>query len=119
LIEQYPQFKVLIMGKVIIDDIKLKSELEEHAFLLFLAFLKYHSDHAGGWRAKAHHDGTRYESWFLVGTEVNGRQIGYHLPNYLWDKAWWLEEYDRAPVEWDGHTSQDVIQRLEAWLEKT
>lgn len=93
------------------------NELYEHRHLLYLAFLKYHRDHQGGWKARLHQDGSAYDGWFLVGTELNGKQISYHLPDRLWDKAWWLPEYDRAPVEFDGHTSDDVLQRLSEWLD--
>ena len=91
-------------------------ELYLHRHMLYLAFLKYHSDHQGGWKSRLHHDGSGYDGWFQVGTELNGKQISYHLPDRLWDKAWWLKEYDRAPVEWDGHTSNDVLTRLGEWL---
>lgn len=97
------------------------SELYEHRHMLYLAMLRYQKDVEGldycpSWKARKHHDGGAYEGWFLVGTTIDGQQISYHLPNRLWDKAWWLKEYDRAPVEWDGHTSDDVLQRLSDWV---
>jgi hypothetical protein len=93
-------------------------ELYEHRYYLYLAFLHYHSDHWGAWKARKHHDGTGWDGWFLVGTNVDGRQISYHLPSRLWDEAWWLTEYDRAPVEFDGHSSRDVIDRLARWIKR-
>lgn len=93
-------------------------ELYEHRCYLYLAFLRYHSDHWSAWKARKHHDGTNWDGWFLVGANVDGRQISYHLPDRLWDEAWWLTEYDRAPVEFDGHTSRDVIDRLARWIKQ-
>jgi hypothetical protein len=90
-------------------------ELYQHRNLLYLAFLWRHSDWGGGWRSRKHDDGSSYEGWFIVGTSVNSMQISYHLPDELWDYCDWLTEYPQAP-KWDGHTPQDVVERLAAWL---
>lgn len=94
-------------------------ELYEHRCLLYLAFLWYHADHCGGWRSWLHHNGTSFDGWFVCGCEINGQQVTYHLPARLWDSAWWLREYDHAPVEWDGHTSNDVLDRLKGLFKKS
>ena len=86
-------------------------ELYSHRCLLFLAFLGQH----GGWKSRKHGDGTdSYEGWFIAGTELNGKQITYHIPNKYWSIAL-VSELDKAP-EFDGHTSNDVLHRLMEWL---
>ena len=40
-----------------------------------------------------------------------GKQITYHLPIAYWDETEFAETLDLAP-EWDGHTSDDVLERL-------
>jgi hypothetical protein len=86
-------------------------ELYEHRLTLFCAFLKFN----GGWKSKRHHDGSVWDGWFIAGTEVAAVSITYHLPERLWDICP-ATEIDAAP-EWDGHTSDDVLERLKAWLE--
>jgi hypothetical protein len=44
-----------------------------------------------------------------IGT-AKGEQISYHLPMSKWEECDVLIR-DRAP-EWDGHTSNDVLERL-------
>lgn len=64
------------------------------------------------WRSKTHHDGTSWDGWFIMGIGTKkGKQISYHIPLSRWDETGFAETLDRAP-EWDGHTSDDVIQRL-------
>lgn len=54
-----------------------------------------------------------YEGWFLLGMyKKNGEQISYHCPNkYLHLVEDVINEDDG--VVWDGHTPNDVIERLE------
>lgn len=66
------------------------------------------------WFSKKHSDGTEFPGWFLLGIGVTkGYQITYHLPvePYLNRVTAMFEELPQAP-EFDGHTSDDVIQRL-------
>lgn len=37
--------------------------------------------------------------------------ISYHLPLSKWDECAFANEFEKAP-EWDGHTSNDVLERL-------
>lgn len=63
------------------------------------------------WKAKMHHDGTSFEGWFIAGIGTKkGKQISYHLPIKKWGELRCVA-YDKAP-EWDGHTPNDVINRL-------
>lgn len=68
------------------------------------------------WRSEYHSDGTRYEGWFIFGiyTEA-GKQITYHVPMELWNDFASAEVLDRAP-EYDGHSSQNCIERLKFYL---
>ena len=65
------------------------------------------------WKSKTHSDGTSWDGWFVagIGTE-KGEQITYHLPIDRWNELR-VVAYDKAP-EWDGHTPQDVINRLKS-----
>ena len=64
------------------------------------------------WRSRLHSDETSFEGWFILGiNKKKGEQISYHLPMSRWDETDFAKTLDRAP-EWDGHTQQDVLERL-------
>lgn len=92
-------------------------ELYEHRITLFIAFCKILADKDGHWsseiwRSKLHHDGSEYEGWFIMGINKEaGCQMSYHLPFSKWEETEFAETLEKAP-EWDGHTSQDVLERL-------
>lgn len=96
-------------------------ELYEHRVTLFITLCRTIAGLAvafeGGdmsrvWRSKKHHDDTEFEGWFImgIGTE-KGNQISYHLPLSKWDETKFCATLLKAP-EWDGHTSNDVLERL-------
>lgn len=93
-------------------------ELYEHRCRLFIALCKVYIlkegyDACRVWRARKHSDGTSYDGWFILGLgEEPGEQITYHLPNSLWEETEGIDEYELAP-QYDGHTSVDVLQRLQ------
>jgi len=102
------------------------SELYDHRIMLFIALCKkiqkpeYYGDARNVvgnngkmvWRSKLHHGGTGYNGWFIMGiNKKSGEQISYHLPLSCWEETTFAETLDRAP-EWDGHTSDDVLERL-------
>lgn len=68
------------------------------------------------WKSKRHSDG---ELCFGTGTQFvlgigkgYGKQVTYHIPIERWNEVdFVLEELEKAP-EWDGHSSDDVIDRL-------
>lgn len=65
------------------------------------------------WRSTKHSDGTEIDGWFLLGmSSTNGLQMTYHLPIGVWNKCYFATQMDTAPT-WDGHTSNDVIDRLQ------
>ena len=96
------------------------SELYDHRITLFIALckkmannLEYAGEDKGFvWRSKLHSDGTSFDDWFILGIgKANGKQITYHLPLSRWDETDFTETLDKAP-DFDGHTSDDVLERL-------
>lgn len=103
-------------------------ELYDHRVTLYIAFCKVSllyknevsqdvqkGEHPLIWRSKYHSDG---ELCFGTGTQfvlgINnkpGRQVTYHIPIERWDECDFAETLEKAP-EWDGHTSDDVLERL-------
>jgi hypothetical protein len=66
------------------------------------------------WRSKLHSDGSSFDGWFILGIgKEKGKQITYHLPTVRWDEVSFAETLEKAP-EWDGHTPDDVLERLKA-----
>lgn len=89
-------------------------ELYDHRIALFIALCRSMNSDSEVWRSKLHADGSGYENWFIMGIgKEKGRQISYHLPMIEWGATTFAETLDRAP-EWDGHTPNDVINRLKS-----
>lgn len=91
------------------------NELYEHRCSLFLALMKAHPNLS--WISKQHADGSTMEGWFVAGLLLGSGPVTYHLPLGLWSLACLTGAVVRplAP-EWDGHTSADVVQRLQKWV---
>lgn len=80
---------------------------------LFVALMNAHKDIS--WKSKKHADGTMFDGdWFIAGMELPTGTITYHLKGQYWYLAE-VKELEFAP-NWDGHDSNDVIHRLEGWL---
>lgn len=90
------------------------NELYEHRCLLFAAWLKY-APVTKSWRSLKHEDGSSMPGWFIAGMDLPTGTITYHLPLRMWDLMRGVRELEFAP-KWDGHTSEDVIQRLTEYL---
>lgn len=92
-------------------------ELYNHRIALFITlcnflYSRYRNEDKMPWKSRKHFDGTMFDGWFLAGIGYKkGEQITYHLPIKYWDRLRVLA-YDTATTEWDGHTSDDVIERL-------
>jgi hypothetical protein len=92
-------------------------ELYEHRISLYIKLCEWatwlgDSRTERVWRSKLHHDGSSFDGWFILGiSELSGKQISYHLPISKWDECNFADTLDKAP-EWDGHTSNDVLERL-------
>ena len=98
--------------KKISDGYHTFGELYEHRCVLFFSLCVYlYRDHFV-WRSKKHSDGSQYEGWFIMGIGTAAhQQISYHLPEKYWANTLFANTLERAP-EWDGHTSDDVIERI-------
>jgi hypothetical protein len=89
------------------------ADLYEHRWLLWIAFC---SLHGGAWRSRVHSDGSTFAGWFVLGLgRIFGSQLTYHLPESAWDISGFAEELERAP-EFDGHTPEQVMERLKAFV---
>lgn len=89
-------------------------ELYEHRITLYIALCRFVSmgRHTNVWRSKLHSDGSSFEGWFILGINtVPNYQITYHLPLSRWAETNFAGTLEQAP-EFDGHTSQDVLERL-------
>jgi hypothetical protein len=91
-------------------------ELYAHRSLLFIALM--HSHPKISWAAKLHADGTMYEGFFVAGIELATGRITYHLHKKYWERlpnSYTGFTYREIAPTHDGHTSQDVIERLANW----
>ena len=91
-------------------------ELYKHRCLLFIGLMR--SNPKMSWRANNHYDGSNFIGWFVTGMELPTGQISYHLPGNMWTL---LDNCDiqtdsNAPFEFDGHTANDVLLRLQNWF---
>jgi hypothetical protein len=83
-------------------------ELYLHRCVLFSVICNQNKSNA--WKSKKHYDGEMYPEMFIVGLNTPYGQCTYHYDIKCWD---WFQvpELECAP-KWDGHTSEDVIERL-------
>jgi hypothetical protein len=91
-------------------------ELYDHRIELFIALCRKLAEHEPEkrkvWRSRLHSDGTGFDGFFVMGIgREPGEQITYHLPDTKWEATDFAETLDRA-LEWDGHTSNDVLKRI-------
>ena len=92
-------------------------ELYDHRITLYIALCKElgngsSSPYGHTWRSKVHSDDSSFDGWFILGIyKEKGKQITYHLPLEKWEQTNFAETLEKAP-EWDGHTSQDVLERI-------
>ena len=90
-------------------------ELYNHRCHLFVALMR--SNPEISWRAGNHNDGTNYPDWFIAGMHLPSGDISYHLPmwmSHMLDDCG-IESTPYAPI-WDGHTPEDVVNRLAKWF---
>lgn len=106
--------------ELISDGYHTFQELYKHRIHLFIALLKsYHDCDRASFclteytsiKSKKHFDGSEMAGWFIVQIETLRGQISYHLPNTYWEKCSFIKTVETAN-EWDGHTSDDVLERL-------
>jgi hypothetical protein len=92
-------------------------ELYAHRSALYIAFLKGRP--RDSWMSKRHCDNSIWDGWFVAGTTLSTGSITYHLKMEYWDclKAAHVLVLDSAP-KWDGHTSNDVYERIIEYVKK-
>lgn len=98
-----------IVGEDLSDGYHTFDELYEHRHHLFLCLVRQMPS-LKRWLIHDH-----FEGWDLIAVDLPLiGQISYHLPIRLrphYRTFAWSSE----PYQWDGHTSEDVIKRLEKW----
>jgi len=87
-------------------------ELYEHRCVLYITVvnLSQYVAWAKFYKSRLHFDCTSRDWWFIVQWYIHWKQISYHLPEKYWYKVL-CKEVEKAD-ERDGHTSQDVLDRL-------
>lgn len=87
-------------------------ELYDHRVMLWITLCRVIGQGLC-WRSRWHSDGTKIDGFFLLGLgKQQGAQMTYHLPNHYWERTEFAETLEHAP-EFDGHTSADVLCRLD------
>lgn len=86
------------------------NELYHHRTVLFSVICNQNKTLA--WKSRKHDDCTMFEGMFIVGIETPLGQCTYHIDNEFWD-LFDIKELPNAP-KWDGHTSDDVLKRLQS-----
>lgn len=106
--------KVIMIPETGIEDVSdgyhTFNELYHHRAALFSVICSIFKDKA--WKSKKHDTGDMFDGMFIVGIETPVGQITYH---YDLDPYWNMfdvKELPNAP-RWDGHTPNDVINRLD------
>ena len=87
-------------------------ELYEHRITLYIALCRKAVNKTAVWRSNFHSDGSKWDDWFILGIDKRkGEQITYHLPKQKWGLCDFAETLEKAPG-FDGHTPQDVLNRI-------
>lgn len=91
-------------------------ELYHHRAVLFAVVCSFFEGIA--WKSRLHHDGTMYNGMFIVGIETPEGQATYH---YDIDPYWDMFDINELPYapEWDDHTPQMAIDRIEKLIFRT
>lgn len=101
------------------DGYHTMDELYDHRLALSVALLNVLSDsnpttnnrdYIECRKSLFHHDGTMFEGYFIVFAKTQEGMISYHYKIMYWN-LFNIPVLEKAP-EYDGHTSQDVIERL-------
>lgn len=117
LIGEYAHSKSIDTNKIS-DGYHTFGELYEHRIINYMAICRMIYDYEPYskipvWMSKRHSDDSIWDGWFLLGIHTEpGKQITYHLPDTFWDECdLFAKQLNKAP-EFDGHTSEDVLNRL-------
>lgn len=100
------------MAKGVKDNYHTMDELYDHRTVLFAVICSQNKNRA--WKSKRHHDNSYEEGWFIAGLETPYGQITYHQKMEYWD-LFDVTICHHAPF-YDGHTSDDVLDRLKLYF---
>ena len=96
------------------DSYHTMDELYHHRTILFAVICsmvtEMHSSEIWSWKSIKHSDGTEEDGWFIAGIQTPYGQVTYHQKLEYW-ATFDCMIMDQAP-EFDGHTSNDVLERL-------
>lgn len=87
-------------------------ELYAHRVRLFSTLMRAHPDKS--WWSFKHHDGSVWDGWIIAGIDTPAGPATYHLP--VSEIEFFNEGIRqlRRGKEWDGHTADDVLERLKS-----
>lgn len=96
-------------------------ELYDHRTVLFATLCSLvHKLHphcpAWSWKSIKHSDGSYEDGWFIAGINLEEGQVTYHQKIEYWD-LFKCKDLEQAP-KYDGHTSDDVLERLKNLIYK-
>lgn len=99
----------LVDTNLISDGYHTFGELYEHRIELFIALCRILEQCTDSYIWKLSVE----DGWFLMGIETKDRkQISYHIPESRWEDCNFATLRKNSEYEFDGHTSNDVLQRL-------
>ncbi len=104
------------------DSYHTMDELYDHRNWLFLNFCKQSFGVSVGntYISTKDSEGKEEEGWFIAQYHPNSQcnryaaPISYHLPINMWSYFDFAHVVDK--IDWDGHTSHDVLERLKLYV---
>jgi hypothetical protein len=105
--------EVDLIAKKIMDIIR-EAYLDDTTISLLIALMRSHKSIS--WKSKKHDDDSWWSGYFIVGMDLPGGDITFHLPLSHWRSLSMIKTLDKAP-KFDSHTTKDVIERLLKFLE--
>ena len=87
----------------------------DHCALLYMAFLRYHSDHFEVWKTRNDTHGVAQAGWFIAGTKIDGEEIAFAVHERHWSLL--SAKVCHTAPEHGGYSMQDACDRLTKWLE--
>lgn len=103
--------KEQVNTNLISDGYHTFGELYDHRITLFIALARLKASTSSIvpiWRCQTD------KEWFILGIDNIGTfQITYHIPMARWNETEFAMTFElKDKPKWDGHTSQDVLDRL-------
>jgi len=110
----YKKNKMIVEGDLTVTDTYHSfDELYAHRIMLFIAVMKNNKELS--WRSRQHSDGSSFDDWFIAGMRLPTGDVTYHIPDRFWGMLDDITTEEKAP-DWDGHTADDVVIRLNNWV---